>query len=483
MKLQRRSSNEKGKPQRKESPVPKADKDKRAIAGNEPFSINLRIESPPLVSFGPPEDSSGALLSGILDLVPRQTASIPESTFEVQKLEMKLEMEVTTRRPIGHNCPACTVRSKVLNTWTFIASRRVLPYNGGNRHGFPFSFLLPGNLPATTRSSLAIVSYKLVAEAIPVQPATAISPISGPGRPASPKRSDSYKPVVLIHPLQLTRSILPNVEPKECHRIFPPTSLTAMLSLPNVIYPGSTDNAIDLTIKGLKINEIRLRWSLRKISWRLNELAKVVSPACSAHSSKVGGVEGKGILYEDTRVVGAGEIKSGWKHDPSAGKIECVMQIGSPVQTMAACDVDAMSGVHVSHSLVIECVVAEEMFHGQIGPPKRGQYQPTGNARVLRMSFPLIMTERGGMGISWDEEIPPRYEDVAWNAPPTFAQSEGTVEADSESMEGEIEIFEGIRRPRSAQSPMVNPRRDFSPMMGPQLTRTDSGATDTSLRI
>lgn len=482
MKLQRRTSNEKTKPQRKESPLSKSDK--KGNAGNDPFTLNLRIESPPLVSFGPPEDSSGALLSGILDIIPRQQLNATESTFEVDKLEMKLVMEVTTRRPIGHNCPACTVRAKVLNTWTFIASRRALPYNGGNRHGFPFSFLLPGNLPATTRSSLAIVSYKLVAEAIPPPPKTPISPIPGPGRPSSPKRSDSFKTVGFTHNLQLTRSILPNVEPKECHRIFPPTSLTAMMSLPNVIYPGSTDNTIDLTIKGLKINETRLRWSLRKITWRLNELAKVVSPACSAHASKVGGAEGKGILYEDTRVVGAGEMKSGWKHDSSVGKIECVMQIGSPVQAMGACDVDAMSGVHVSHSLVIECVVAEEMFHGTIGPPKRGgQYQPTGNARVLRMSFPLIMTERGGMGISWDEEIPPRYEDVAWNAPPTFAQSEGTVEGDRDSIEGDLEVFEGIRRPRSAQSPTIDPRRDFSPMMGPQLSRTDSGATDSSLRI
>src|SRR5579859_6800207 len=134
MKLQRRSSNEKGKPERNQSALPKSDK--KANVGSEPYSLNLRIESPPLVSFGPPEDSSGALLSGILDLTPRQVANGLETTVEVEKLEMKLIMEVTTRRPIGHNCPTCTVRSKVLNTWTFIASRHVLPYNGGNRHGF-----------------------------------------------------------------------------------------------------------------------------------------------------------------------------------------------------------------------------------------------------------------------------------------------------------------------------------------------------------
>jgi arrestin-related trafficking adapter 1 len=255
-----------------------------------------------------------------------------------------------------------------------------------------------------------------------------------------------------------------------------------MLSLPNVIFPGSTDNAIDITISGLKINETKLRWSLRKITWRLDELAKVVSPACAVHSSKVGGIEGKGILYEDTRTVGAGEIKSGWKHDPSAGKIECVMYIGSAVQARAACDVSAMSGVHVSHTLVIECVVAEEMLHAAIGPPKKGgQYQPTGNARVLRMSFPMIITERGGMGISWDEEIPPRYEDVAWNAPPTFAQSEGSADAaERDSMEG-IEAVEGIIRPRSSGSPFIFQRRQSgSPLYGTPLARTDSDVSNNS---
>jgi arrestin-related trafficking adapter 1 len=483
MKIQRRSSNEKNNKPAKKEPLAATKSDKKIQPGSEPYSLSIRFESPPLVAFGPPEDSSGALLSGILDLTPRQLPNI--TSFEVDKLEMKLVMEVSTRRPIGHNCPACTTRSKILHTWMFIPSRRTFPYNNGNKHGFPFSFLLPGNLPATTRSSLATVSYKLVAEATPA-PHAATPSNSGPGRPPSPKRTDSNRPVIHTQPLNFSRSILPSVEPKTSQRIFPPTSLSAMLTLPTVIFPGSTDNAIDVTISGLKINETKLRWSLRKITWRIDELAKVVSPACAQHSSKVGGVEGKGILYEDTRTVGAGEKKSGWKNDHSGGKIECVLHIGSAVQARAACDVSAMSGVHVSHTLVIECVVAEELLHAAIGPAKKGgQYQPTGNARVLRMSFPMMMTERGGMGISWDEEIPPRYEDVAWNAPPTFAQSEGSADAaERDSMEG-IEAVEGIIRPQSSGSPFVFHRRQSgSPSFGTPLARTDSDVSSSSnLRI
>ena len=486
IKIQRRVSNEGKKPHKKSVSSPKPDKksNQHSSAGSEAFTLKIQIESPPLVAFGPPEDSSGALLSGILDLYPNTpTNATAERTFDVEKLEMKFVMEVNTRRPIGHNCPACTTRSKVLHTWTFIQTRKTLQYNNGAAHGFPFSFLVPGNLPATTRSSLAFISYKLVAEAIPVPPASNTTSTSVPRRPSSPKRADSFKPVVLSQSLKVSRSILPSVEPKHSQRIFPPTTLQSMFNLPTVIYPGSTDNEVDLSLSGLNINQSgKLRWSLRKISWRMDELAQVVSPACAAHSAKVGGVEGKAILYEDKRTVGAGEMKSGWKHDPSAGKIDVVLCVGTAPSAMAACNVDAMSGVHVSHTLVIECVVAEEMHHAAIGPARKGgQYLPTGNARVLRTSFPILVTERGGMGISWDEEIPPKYEDVAWNAPPTFAQSERSAVVERRDSMEEIEALEGIRRPRSGTPPVYGQRpTSAGSFFETRLARTDSDTSAAS---
>src|SRR5579862_5680274 len=166
LKSPRRGSNEKtNKPTKKEIAGIKSDK--KLPLSNDLFTLDIRLESPPLVSYGPPEESTGALLSGILDVKPNGPSNPVDNVFEVEKLEMKLIMEVGTRRPIGHNCPACAIRSQTLNTWTFIPSHRQFPYNNGNKQGFPFSYLFAGNLPATTRSSLATVSYKLVAEAIP----------------------------------------------------------------------------------------------------------------------------------------------------------------------------------------------------------------------------------------------------------------------------------------------------------------------------
>lgn len=42
---------------------------------------------------------------------------------------------------------------------------------------------------------------------------------------------------------------------------------------------------------------------------------------------------------------------------------------------------------------------------------------------MLRMQFKVILTERSGMGISWDEEMPPMYEDVPIS-PPGYTKME-----------------------------------------------------------
>lgn len=67
----------------------------------------------------------------------------------------------------------------------------------------------------------------------------------------------------------------------------------------------------------------------------------------------------------------------------------------------------------VAHVLVIEMIVAEE--YG-VNVLSRG-CTPTGAARVLRMQFHLCVTARSGLGVSWDEEAPPMYEDVPGGPP------------------------------------------------------------------
>ena len=128
-----------------------------------------------------------------------------------------------------------------------------------------------------------------------------------------------------------------------------------------------------------------------------------------------------------------------------------------------SCDVeDPTLGVYVNHTLIVEVIVAEELLHNVVkrgkgsdsfsnlvpvssnqsastpprtpvsGPasarnsPHPTSQQtgvPTGAARVLRMQFKLPLTERSGLGIAWDDEVPPTYEDVRTLSPPTYLDS------------------------------------------------------------
>jgi len=154
---------------------------------------------------------------------------------------------------------------------------------------------------------------------------------------------------------------------------------------------------------------------MRKLVWRIDENSKLVSAPCAHHISKVGG-DGKGVLYEETRTLACKELKGGWKTDFSdKGRCEFEFQAGIPVGFPSSTDIEMGTGMlAISHQLVIEMIVAEEYI-----PKNSKLVTPTGAARVLRMQFNLVVTERGGLGISWEDECPPLYENVP-TSPPTY---------------------------------------------------------------
>ncbi|KAL3234505.1 Protein LDB19 [Nakaseomyces bracarensis] len=57
---------------------------------------------------------------------------------------------------------------------------------------------------------------------------------------------------------------------------------------------------------------------------------------------------------------------------------------------------------------------------GSVSATPRIVSVPTGAARVLRMQFRINVTERSGLGISWDEEVPPMYHDIKLLSPPSY---------------------------------------------------------------
>jgi arrestin-related trafficking adapter 1 len=355
-----------------------------------PAELSMSIESPPLVAYGTPDSSTGALMSAIirLDIHPEQ--------IQVDAFEMVLQAVTTTKKPVKEGCNDCITKVSELYIWHFVAESE--PMKKGE-HAYPFSYLFPGHLPASTTTSLGSISYQLVAKVVsPSIPATA--------------------PLILKKIIKLERSIIPGPD-RRSMRVFPPTNLQASVVLPNVIHPIG-EFPVLMKITGVCNPASESRWRLRKFNWRLDEQLKSISPACPRHSKIVGG-EGKGISHEETRTVGYREVKSGWKSDYSmeGGEVEMEFMAAIRNNSKAACDVVSPDGVEVHHTLVVELIVAEE--HVPKSNPR--MVTATGAARVLRMNFKLILTERMGMGISWDMENPPLYEDVP-ASPPNYGRME-----------------------------------------------------------
>ncbi|MCJ1401614.1 hypothetical protein MMC11_004830 [Xylographa trunciseda] len=372
----------------------KEGKDKRkSVSGSpklgpaKPAKLEIGIESPPLVLYGPIASSTGALLSGQLIL------SVSEDEVQLQHFEMQLLAKTTTKKPVSKDCPDCRTQTCELFKWKFLSELGRFPRG---RHSFPFSYLLPGKLPATTNSGLGAIDYVLSAKAV------------------TPLQDN----ILVESPLKVYRALLPGND-RTSLRIFPPTNITATIILPPVIHPIGEFN-VQMRIAGCAENEgtTQRRWRIRKMNTRIEEHTKMISPPCPKHVHKVGG-EGKGILSTETRVLNIQDYKDGWKSDfdTHGGLIEMEFPASIKPSSHPICDVDAPTGLSVTHNLVLELIVAEEV----VSLKNTKFVTPTGTARVLRMQFVLILTERSGLGISWDEEQPPMYDDVP-ASPPSYAK-------------------------------------------------------------
>jgi hypothetical protein len=271
----------------------------------------------------------------------------------------------------------------------------------------------------------------------------------------------------LAQTLDLKRAIYPSEQPRNSIRIFPPTNLTANCQLPPVIHPIGETNItmrIDGVVKRNSDTKSQTQWKLKRLTWRLDETQKAISPACAKHAAKLGNVEDtkKGMAHQDVRTIGTDEMKSGWKADYETpdGQIELEFPFGIRADSRPICDMKSEDGTEVSHVLIVEMIVAEEF-----APIKRPtQVTPTGAARVLRMHFNITVTERSGLGISWDEEQPPLYQNVPASPPAYLTGNTEVYEGDA------IPDYEDLTPLEEAESPMPAPVPDRSNGEGPSRT-------------
>lgn len=365
-----------------------------APAKKLPASIDIAVESPPLVSYGPAAQSSGALFSGQLVFNVKE-----KTTFS--SIEVRLLCATSVRKPIVKDCPECHSRNREMKHWNFAPEPRTLDVG---EYKFPVSYLFAGSLPATMSSHLCMVDYHFVVHA----------------------RTKDGADLRLAKTIELRRAIHPGND-RNSVRVFPPTNITANMTHNPVIYE-SGEIPVVLKLEGMERVERsnRLRWRMRRLVWRVQEVEKVVSNPCSKHTDKVP-AGSPGLQHDHTRTLGEAELdraRTPWKTDSSNGSVYC--EFAAKLNTVRGeppvFDENAPDrGIIVSHSLVLEMVVVEES--SPLARPGASGI-PTGAARILRATFPLTLTRRAGMGVAWDEETPPVYQDVP-PSPPRYINNNG----------------------------------------------------------
>ncbi|KAL2271957.1 hypothetical protein VTJ83DRAFT_1328 [Remersonia thermophila] len=374
-----------------------------------PATLEWTLESPPAVMYGDPATSSGALISGQLFL------DVKEEFLEFESVNATLSIHVTHKKPFTNHCSECTHQHTELKKWELLPHPLVLRRG---KHFFPVSVLLEGHLPATLDTPMVSIAYELKAEAVP----------------ASREGAVAHPPIRLERILDVRRSLAASETPHHSVRVFPPTNIKASAHYPHVIHPIGS-NTLSLRLDGIakhnaKVNTIEY-WKLKKLTWKLEETIRTVAPVCGRHSPKTPSESGdagapeeppakKGVMRSETRVIGEHTLLSGWKSNYASltdSTVELELEYCLGKNARFACDTKSRDGTEVTHQLVIEMVVSQEW--APVGKPHQATH--TGVGRILRMHFGAILTERAGIGISWDNEAPPIYQDVP-PSPPAYSQ-------------------------------------------------------------
>jgi hypothetical protein len=393
-------------------------------SSNAAASLDWKLESPPVLFHGNTEDSTGAMVSGQLIMV------VKEDIVEVESFAANLKIHVTHKRPFQNHCHECQNQYTELKNWQLLAPGTTLTKG---THLFPFSTLLDGHLPASVSSTLMTVEYEFRADA-------KLAPTVTVPHPSAIK---------LTRTLPVKRSLPEPELPHHSVRLFPPTNIKTSAHYSSVIHPSGTNN-VSLKLDGLMSLNERTKtldmWKVKRVSWKLEEVTKTTAPACEKHKFMVAPpppTEGeqqqqqdetakKGVTRVESRILGEKHLHEGWKSDFSGadGTVDFEFEYRinprrhKPNAPKFACDLHSADlGIDITHSLLIELVVSKE--YAPVGKPHMSAQ--TGTGRILRMHYGLVLTEHPGLGVSWDEESPPMYQDVP-ASPPGYPMMEEPID-------------------------------------------------------
>ncbi|CAK9435718.1 uncharacterized protein LODBEIA_P04380 [Lodderomyces beijingensis] len=229
------------------------------------YTVTFKLESPPIILYGQPSESTGSILSGLLRLVTHAEVKLEKVTLSLIQTMKYTKPFILPNSSAVANCSDCVNRTEVLARWDVLTAPTTFP---AANHAYPFSHLLPGSLPPTSKlgssHSQSFIKYDLIAEV---------------------QATDPVNNKTLVLPINVSRSILRGPD-RNSLRVFPPTEVTATAVLPNVIHPKSSF-PIELTLENMANREQQRRWRMRKLSWRVEENIKIRARACETHGKKL----------------------------------------------------------------------------------------------------------------------------------------------------------------------------------------------------
>jgi len=284
-------------------------------------TLSIALESPPVILYGPPQDSSGSIISGLLKIDIKDNRSLKNlelslvsshssitsacshnDEVDIERITLSLVQTVRYTKPFlipsssVASCKDCCTKRNVIAKWDVLIARS--SFSVGT-HAYPFSHLLPGSLPASSKlgSTYAnsFIKYNLIASA---------------------NRPNISKEVKVILPLNIARLILRGPE-RNSLRVFPPTEATASVILPNVIYPKS-NFTLQLRLDNIVNMNNDRRWRMRKLVWRIEEHTKVKATTCKKHEAKLKQIEDSQRKTEATKEIRMKNV-SGGTHNPNTG--------------------------------------------------------------------------------------------------------------------------------------------------------------------
>ncbi|RDA84054.1 hypothetical protein CP532_0768 [Ophiocordyceps camponoti-leonardi (nom. inval.)] len=428
---------------------------------HSPVRLDWSIESPPIVFHGSPEESTGALISG------QMLMDVSDDSVLVEGFNASLSLRVTQKRPFQSHCCDCQHQMRELKSWRLLTKSATLTRG---RHLFPFSALLDGRLPACLDTSVVVIEYIFKAQAILGRPHGRPPVCIGFSRFLDVKRSLPEP----LYPHHSVRVFPPTNIKASAHysSVIHPTSSNPMtLKLDGLMSRNTKTGSVD--IWRLKKVTWRLEETIKTYAPACQRHAPPSSSSscCSASSTSsasssaasstsahtdddddddddedeeedddddqddenVGHDENddnehdsddttttsrgkKRVCRVSTRTLREKQLHNGWKSDFSGldGTVDMEFNFGVPVskphsrEPTYACDTKTRDGTEVTHSLLIELIVSKEF--APEGKPQLATQ--TGTGRILRMHFAVVMTEFPGLGVSWDNEAPPVYQDV-----------------------------------------------------------------------